>query len=53
MIIPVFALNELEAHYQRHAGWPRCAGEGEIPNTTTTDGRTRVCPGPLAALEER
>jgi hypothetical protein len=38
--------DELEAHYRRHDGCPRCAGEGEIPDTTTTDGGTRLCPGP-------
>jgi hypothetical protein len=39
--------------YQRYMSCPRCAGEGEIPDTTTTDGGTRLCPGPLAALDER
>ena len=39
--------------YQRYMGCPRCAGEGKIPDTRTTDGGTRLCPGPLAALDER
>ena len=45
--------DDLEAHYRRHDGCPRCARDGEIPDTTTTDGGTRLCPGPLAALDER
>ena len=45
--------DDLAAHYRRHEGCPRCAGDGEIPDTTTTDGGTRLCPGPLAALDER
>ena len=40
--------DDLESHYRQHEKCPRCAGEGEIPDTTTTDGGTRLCPGPLA-----
>jgi len=40
--------DDLEAHYRQHEKCPRCAGEGEIPDTTTTDGGTRLCPGPLS-----
>ena len=45
--------DDLEAHYRRHEGCPRCVGEDEIPDSSTTAGGTRLCPGPLAALDER
>ena len=45
--------DDLEAHYRRHEGCPRCAGEDEIPDSSTTAGGTHLWPGPLAAIDER
>lgn len=41
--------NDVEAHYKQHENCPRCGGDGEIPDRSSPDGGTRLCPGPIRA----
>ena len=36
---------DIESHIESHQRCPRCAGLGEIPDHSTDDGGTRLCPG--------